>query len=215
MGKIQPSSSNGHKFIIIAIEYFMKWVEAIPMTYITSKKIAKFILNYLICQYGIPQAIVTNNGRPFKNQDVHALWTQYNIQHHFSTPYYPQSNSQAMASNKTVLKILKKIVNEVGRDWHLQLNPALWTYHTNIRTTAGAVPYALVYVFEAILPIKVEIPSLGVSMQHLIDGEEYHISRLAELELLDKRHLVALNHLRVYQNHLYHNYNKKIKERRF
>jgi len=133
----------------------------------------------------------------------------------FSTPYYPQSNGQAEASNKTILKILKKTVNEAGRDWHLQLNPALWAYRTSIRTPTGATPYALVFGSEAILPIEVEIPSLRVSMQDLISGDEYRTSRLAELELLDERRLAALNHLHVYQNRLQRNYNKKIKERRF
>jgi hypothetical protein len=54
IGKITPTSTNGHKFIIRTTEYFTKWVKAIPMNYIMEKKIAKFILNYLIYHYGIP-----------------------------------------------------------------------------------------------------------------------------------------------------------------
>lgn len=59
VGKIHPSSSNGHKFIITTTEYFTKWVEAVPLTTITGKQISSFILNYLICRYGIPQSIMT------------------------------------------------------------------------------------------------------------------------------------------------------------
>jgi ribonuclease HI len=70
IGKISPTSSNGHKFIITAIEYFTKWVEAILMTYIMGKKKSKFILNYLIYCYGVPQTLISDNGTPFKNQDV-------------------------------------------------------------------------------------------------------------------------------------------------
>jgi len=92
VGKIHPSSSNDHKSIIIATEYFTKWVEVIPMTYIAGKQIAKFILHYIICRYGIPMAIATDNDKPFKNQDACVLCTQYHSQHHFSTLYYPQSN---------------------------------------------------------------------------------------------------------------------------
>ena len=125
IGKITPTSSNGHKFIITATKYFTKWVEAIPMTYITGKQISKFILNYLIYHYCVPQAIISDNGTPFKNQEVCNLCEKFKIQHCFSTPYYPQGNGQAEATNKTILKILKKIVNDAGHDWNLQLNPAL------------------------------------------------------------------------------------------
>lgn len=76
-------------------------------------------------------------------------------------------------SNKTISKILKKAVNDVGRDWHLQLNPALWAYYTSICTPTGATPYSLAFGSKSILPIEVELPSPRVSMQGLIDDEEY------------------------------------------
>jgi len=199
VGKIHPSSSNNHKFIITAIEYFMKWIEAVPLTNVIGKHISSFILNYIICSYGIPLSIVTDNGRPFKNQDVKELCDKFHIQHRFSTPYYPQGNDQAEASNKTIMKILKKTVDDVGRDWHIQLNPALWAYRIGIRTPTSVKPYSLVYGSEAILPIEVELPSLRVLLKGLINDEEYKISRLQELELLEERRQHAFNHLKAYQ----------------
>lgn len=89
IGKIHPSSSNGHKFIITAIEYFTKWIEAMPLLQVTRKQIATFILNYIICRYGIPGSIITDNGHPFKNQDVRELCDRFHISHRFSTLYYP------------------------------------------------------------------------------------------------------------------------------
>lgn len=181
MGKIHSTLSNGHKFIITATKCFTKWIEAIPLTYITGKQISKFILNYIICRYGLPQSIITENGRPFKNQDVRELCERFHIQHYSSSPYYLQGNDQAEVSNKTIIKILKKTVNDVGRDWHIQLNPALWAYHASIRAPSGATPFALVFGAEAIFPIKVEIPSLQVSLKGLTDDEEYRQSCLHEL----------------------------------
>lgn len=173
MGKIHPTSSNGLKFNNIATEYFTKWIESIPLTYITDKQISKFILNYIIFQYGIPQSIIKGNGRPFKKQDVRELCERFHIQHHFSTPYYPQGNGQAKASNKTILKILKNTINDAGHDWHIQLNPVLWAYCNGIRMPIGATPFTLVFGAKAILPIKAEIPSLRVSLKGLVDDEEY------------------------------------------
>ena len=70
------------------------------------------------------------------------------------------------------------MVNDSSRDWHLQLNPALWAYRTSVRAPTGATPYSLVHGTEAILPIKVEIPSLRVSLQDVVDDEHHRISRL-------------------------------------
>ncbi|KAH9311691.1 hypothetical protein KI387_026726, partial [Taxus chinensis] len=61
IGKLHPSSSDGHTHIITATEYFTKWVEVVPLTYVTGAQISKFIMNHLICHYGIPSAIVTDN----------------------------------------------------------------------------------------------------------------------------------------------------------
>lgn len=123
---------NDHKFIITAIEYFTKWIESVPLTQVTDKQIASFILNYIIYRYGVPMFIITNNEIPFKNQDSRELCEKFHIQHRFSTPYYPQGNGQVEASNKNILIILKKMVNDAGYDWHVQLNPALWAYRTSI-----------------------------------------------------------------------------------
>ena len=143
------------------------------------------------------------------------LCEQFHIQHHFSSPYYPQGNGQVEASNKTIVKILKKTVNDAGRDWHIQLNPALWAYRTSIRTPTGATPFALVFGTEAILPIEVEIPLLRVSLKGLTNEEDYRQSRLHELEMLEERRKNSLNHLQAYQKRLCRSYNKKVMVRKF
>ena len=145
---------------------------------------------------------MTDNGTPFKNQEVATLCRKFRITQHFSTKYYPQGNGQAEATNKTILKILKKTVYVAGCNWHLQIAPALWAYRTSIRTPTGATPFSLVYGSEAILPIEIELPSLRVSLKNLISEEDYRLARLQELALLDERRLNAPNHLHVYQNHL-------------
>ncbi|WP_233109387.1 hypothetical protein, partial [[Clostridium] innocuum] len=95
------------------------------------------------------------------------------------------------------LKILHRIVNKIGRDWHLMINPALWAYRTSIRMPTGATPFTLVYGSEAVLPIEVEIPSLRIRMHGLVTDDDYRVSRLQELELLDERRQAAYDHLRV------------------
>ena len=70
VGKIHPSSSSGHKFIITTIEYCTKCVEAVQLSATIGKHVAMFILNHIICHYDIPSSIVIDNGGQFKNKDL-------------------------------------------------------------------------------------------------------------------------------------------------
>jgi len=74
------------------MEYFTKWVEVESLVYTTGMKITNFVQNRIIYQFGISHKILLDNGMYFKNQHVRALCNGYNIQHSFSTSYYPQGN---------------------------------------------------------------------------------------------------------------------------
>jgi len=102
---------------------------------------------------------------------VLALCKAYHIRISFSTPYYPQGNGQAEATNKTIRSILVKTVNDSHRDWHLRIPHALWSYRTSIRTPTGETPFSLVYDSEVILPLEIEIPSLQIALQDYITDE--------------------------------------------
>lgn len=106
-------------------------------------------------------------------------------------------------------------MNEVGRDWHNQLNLALWAYRTSICTPIGDTPYSLVYGSKAILPIEFDIPSLRVSLQGLIQDEDYRVKRLQELELMDEHLQYAFDHLKAYKKCMCQRYNHKVNPRPF
>ena len=116
VGQIHLTSSNGHKFIITAIDYFTKWVEAVPLTIADGRTVALFITNYIICRYGVPSSIISDNGGQFKNKDLKELCKKFKITQHWSSIYYPQGNGQAEASNKVILKILHHTVSKSRRD---------------------------------------------------------------------------------------------------
>ena len=73
----------------MAMEYFTKWVEAIPLKKATGLVVANFIREHIICRFGIPHKIVSDNGTPFVNKDVRKLLDHRHIKHRKSTPYYP------------------------------------------------------------------------------------------------------------------------------
>ena len=104
---IHPTASNDHEFIFVAIDYFTKWVEVASYKVLNSKKVAQFIQTNIICRYGVPLEIISDNGQHFKGE-TEKLLRQFNIQHHKSSPYYPQTNGAVKAANKNIGRILKK-----------------------------------------------------------------------------------------------------------
>lgn len=77
---------------------------------------AKFIKEHLICRFGVPQVILSDNGIPFVNRDIKDLLGRYHVKHYNSSPYYPKENGQAEATNKTLIKILSKTLDDHPKD---------------------------------------------------------------------------------------------------
>ena len=80
IGKINPKASNGHEFILVAIDYFTKWVEAASYSTITATHVCKFIKNNLVCRYGVPNEIITDNGTNLTARKVDDLCKQFKIE---------------------------------------------------------------------------------------------------------------------------------------
>ena len=111
IGPINPPS-NGHIWILVATEYFTKWVKAIPLKKATGAAMANFIQKHIITRFGIPRRLISDNGTPFINKDMKNLTEACYIKHGRSTPYYPQRNGQTEATNRVIQKILKKMKHE-------------------------------------------------------------------------------------------------------
>ena len=133
IGKISPKSSSGHEYILVAIDYFTKWVEAASYARLTAAKVAKFIRLHIICRYGVPHELISDRGVHFKGE-VDTLIQEYGIQHHKLSAYRPQTNGAVEAANKNIKRILRKMV-ETSRDWSEKLPFALWAYRTSLRTS--------------------------------------------------------------------------------
>ncbi|GMP78570.1 hypothetical protein CsSME_00034472 [Camellia sinensis var. sinensis] len=210
IGPISPPSK-GHIWIVAATETYTKWVEAIPLKKATGAAVSNFIREFIICRFGIPRVILSDNGTPFVNCQVGKLLVSYDITHHKSTPYYPQGNGQAEATNKTLLRILSRTLKDYQRDWAHMLPMALWAYRTSKRRPTQMTPFSLVYGTEAILPVKITIPSARMALRSGISP----YSRPSELEVLDERRDKAQTNLRVYQSRIAKAYDTLVRPRQF
>ena len=88
---IDSKASNGHEYILLAIDYFTKWVEVASYSVLKAKHVARFLENNIICRFGVPQEIIFDNGSHFEGE-VQRVMEEYGIEHHKSSPYWPQAN---------------------------------------------------------------------------------------------------------------------------
>ena len=175
IGKISPKSSSGHEYIMVAIDYFTKWVEATSYARLTTARVAKFIRSHIIYRYGVPYELISDRGAHFRGE-VDILVQEYGIQHHRSFAYRPQTNGAVKATNKNIKRILRKMV-ETSNDWLENLPFVLWAYRTSFSTSTGATPYSLVYGMEAMLPVEIVMGSLRVALKYHISETEWAQSR--------------------------------------
>ncbi|XP_060178281.1 uncharacterized protein LOC132608242 [Lycium barbarum] len=92
IGPIEPAASNGHRFMLVAIDYFTKWAEASSHKSVTKKVVVDFVRNNIIYRFGIPESIITDNGPNLNSGLMHEIFERFKITHRNFTPYRPQMN---------------------------------------------------------------------------------------------------------------------------
>nr|XP_004245360.1 uncharacterized protein LOC101255718 [Solanum lycopersicum] len=107
IGRIELAASNGHKFILVSIKYFTKWVETASYKSVTKKVIADFVCNNLICMFGVPKSIITDNCVNLNSHLMRDICEQFKITHRNTTVYRLQMNGAVEATNKNIKKILR------------------------------------------------------------------------------------------------------------
>ncbi|CAM8902603.1 unnamed protein product [Rhodiola kirilowii] len=141
--------SCGYTYILVAVDYVSKWVEAKATRYDDAKTVIDFLRNNRV-----PKAIISDQGTHFCNRT--ATLKRYHVHHRTSTAYHPQTNGQAEISNREIKGILEKMVKPGRKDWSQRLDEALWAYRTPYKTPIGTSPFRLVYGKACHLPVELE-----------------------------------------------------------
>ncbi|GJV08279.1 reverse transcriptase domain-containing protein [Tanacetum coccineum] len=148
-------SSRGNRYILVAIDYLSKWVEAKVLPTNDARVVVK-ILKSLFTRFGTPHAIISDRDTYFCNDQFAKVMLKYGVTHHLSTAYHPQTSGQVEVSNHGLKRILKRTVGENHASWSDKLDDALWAFCTAFKTPIGCTPYKLVYVKACHLPIELE-----------------------------------------------------------
>ncbi|KAM0972224.1 hypothetical protein ACFX2B_019772 [Malus domestica] len=134
-------SSHGNHYILVAVEYVSKWVEAIAAPTNQGSVVLKFLQGVIFLRFGIPRVILSDGGTHFINKPFANLLAKYGINHRVATPYHPQTFGQVEVSNRELKRILEKTVGSTRKDWSSKLNDALWAYRTAYKTPIGMSPF--------------------------------------------------------------------------
>ena len=131
IGPIEPKASNGHRFILVAIDYFTKWVKAITFKAVTKKAVVDFVHSNIICRFGIPRSIITDNAANLNSNLMKEVCEMFKIVNNNSTSYRPKANGAVEAANKNIKKILTRMV-QGSRQWNKKFPFALLGYRTTL-----------------------------------------------------------------------------------
>jgi hypothetical protein len=125
IGQIHHPPSKGHHFVLVAIDYFTKWTEVVPIKNMTHKEVIEFITEHIIHRFGIPQTLMTDQDTSFVSGQVREFIESYKIKLLNSSPYYAQANGQVELSKNILIKHIKKKIEDNPRRWHEVLSEAL------------------------------------------------------------------------------------------
>ncbi|XP_004309864.1 PREDICTED: uncharacterized protein LOC101302897 [Fragaria vesca subsp. vesca] len=158
-----PTAPGQLKFAIVLVDYNTKWIEEEPLATITTEKVINFLWCNLYCRFGVPQAIITDNGTQFDNETFREFLFEQGTTIFYASPGHPQTNGQVEAINKLIKQNLKKRLEDAKGLWAAKLPEVLWTLRTTPTVATGESPYLLSYGTEAVIPVEMEVPSERVT----------------------------------------------------
>jgi hypothetical protein len=205
-----PRAVGGKRYLLVAVDYFTKWIEAVALQKTTAQAVKKMIWSNIITRYGLPEVMVFDHGRQFWSDTLKNWLEELGIKYAFSAVCHPQSNGQAEAANKQILNGLKKKVEGLKGKWVDELDGVLWSIRTTEKEATGYSPFHLVYGSEAVLPIEVSVPTHRRATFNQAENEE---GLRASLDLVEESRDEARLNLAVYQNRMRRTYGRRVHKR--
>ncbi|GJR42369.1 reverse transcriptase domain-containing protein [Tanacetum coccineum] len=207
-------SSRGNKYIIVAVDYLSKWVEAKVILTNDARVVVKF-LKSLFARFGTPRAIISDRGTHFCNDQFAKVMSKYGVTHRLATAYHPQTSGQVEVSNRGLKRILERTVGENRASWSDKLDEALWAFRTAFKTPIGCTPYKLVYGKSCHLPIELEHKAYWALKHANFDLKTAGDHRKLQLNELNELRDQAYKNSLIYKERTKKLHDSKIKNRIF
>jgi hypothetical protein len=145
VGALPPAQGN-LKYVVVAVEYFSKWIEAKPLAIITSTTIQKFFWQNIVCHFGVLKAIIVDNRTQFDAETFQDFCNQIGTKIYFTSVRHPESNGLVERANEIIITgIMKSIFNQPKGKWSDELIKVVWNHNTVVSRSTGFAPFKLLF----------------------------------------------------------------------
>ncbi|GKA32938.1 reverse transcriptase domain-containing protein [Tanacetum coccineum] len=179
-----PEGPGKVKFLIVAMDYFTKWIEAKAVATITGNQVKKFVWDNIVCRFGLPGEIVSDNGKQFSDNPFKDWCEKLNITQRFASVKHPQSNGLVERANRSLGEGIKARLGEGNKNWIEELPHVLWAHRTMIKSSHGDTPFSLTYGTEAVIPAEIGMPTYRTAVVDAVHNDE---ELRLNLDLLEER----------------------------
>jgi hypothetical protein len=195
LGPLPPAQGN-LKYVVVAVEYFSKWIEAKPLATITSATVQKFFWHNIVCRFGVPKAIIVDNGTLFDAETIKAFCSQIGTKIHFASVRHPESNGLVERANGIIITgITKSIFNQPKGKWLDELIKVVWSHNTVVSRSTWFTPFKLLFDDKAITPEEARTGSIR-TLASTEDESDCQITK----DTIEGTRLQAIEHINKYQD---------------
>ncbi|GKA84326.1 reverse transcriptase domain-containing protein, partial [Tanacetum coccineum] len=179
-----PEGPGKVKFLIVAMDYFTKWIEAKAVATISGTQVKKFVWNNIVCRFGLLGEIVADNGKQFSGDPFKDWCEKLHITQRFASVKHPQSNGLVERANRSLGEGIKARLGADNRNWLEELPHVLWAHRTMIKTSNDDTPFSLTYSTEAVIPAEIGMPTYRTAAVDIINNDD---ELRLNLDLLEER----------------------------
>nr|KYP36420.1 Retrovirus-related Pol polyprotein from transposon 17.6 [Cajanus cajan] len=200
------------KFLIVVVDHFTKWIEAEAVAVISANNVHKFFWRNVITQFGVPHALITDNDLQFTDRRFNEFLDGLQIKHRMTSVEHPQSNGQAKAANKVILKELKRRLGKAIGQWPDRWVVTLWAYRCTPQSSTKETPFRLTYRMDTMIPVEIGEPSLR---REQFEEETNTEALNMELDLIEETSDRALINMEACRLRVSRKHQTKIRPREF
>ncbi|GJT78815.1 reverse transcriptase domain-containing protein [Tanacetum coccineum] len=179
-----PEGPGKVKFLIVAMDYFIKWIKAKPVATIIGNQIKKLVWDNIVCRFRLPREIISDNGKLFRDDPFKDWCEKLCIHQHFASVKHPQTNELIERANRILGEGIKARLDARGKNWMKELPHVLWAHRTMIKSSNGDTLFSLTCGTKAVIPSEIRMPTLRTVEVDLVHNNE---ALEINLDLLEER----------------------------
>ena len=152
------TTARGNRYVLVMVDCFSRWTEACPLPDKTAHSVADAFFNQVVCRFGMPIVIHSDQGQEFENKIMQELSILCGSHKTRTTPYHPESDGLVERFNRTLLMMLAMFASKNREDWDDLLPAVMMAYRSSVHESTGFSPYRLMFGEECTLPMDIGLP---------------------------------------------------------